>query len=452
MAISPIGSTSIFNVLPQLQQRQSILFSQLASGNRLFSAAIDPAALGVAQELTAQVNGLAQAQDNADTAINALQTADSAVQSQEGILQQERQLSLQAANDTLTTQDRQAIQAQVNQLNQGIDDVANQTQFNTQPLLKGQAGGAGISGGGAQAQNAAAINGVTSGTANIDVTSLATAGQVTGAGAINGSTFNGGGSVTVSGPNGSAAFSTQAGETIGQFVQQLNNSGLGVTASVNNAGQLQLTTTSGGSNQTVTVSAASGTDVANVLHLAAGSGSGTDATATVNGVAQTARGNHFNVVAAGTATGLQFDAGATGATQVTVTPHGQLTFQVGANSGQTVGASLSASDTRQLGVADLDLTTQAGAEQAISQIDQAIQRTSAQEASIGAEENRLTSASNNASSAQGNALSSRSLLEDTNVAEASSNLVSSLLVQHFSLFAMQQQANTFALQNALLAG
>lgn len=451
MAISPVGSgSSIFSILPQLEQRQSILFSQLASGNRLIGAAIDAAGLSVAQELTAQVNGLDQAQNNAATAINELQTAGSAVQSQQDILQQERQLSVEAANDTLTTSDRQAIQAQIDQLNQGINDIASQTQFNTKPLLNGQAGGLVISGGGPQAQAITGINGVTSGTININVTSLATSGQITGAAAINGSSFAGGGSVTISGPNGSQTFATQANETVGQFLQQVNSSGTGVTASVNNAGQLQLTTNAVGSNQTVTVSAASGSDVTSVLGLAAGSGSGTDATATVNGVAQTGQGDTFTVVGAGTATGLQFASTATGATQVTVTPSGPQVFQIGANAGQTENSSLNASNTEQLGLASLDVTAQAGAEQAISQIDQAIQRTSEHLGNIGATENQLTNSINNSSSAQVNASASRSLLADTNVAQASSNLVNSLMVQQFSLFAQQQQANTFALQSALL--
>ena len=451
MAISPVGSgSSIFSILPQLEQRQSILFGQLASGNRLISASIDAAGLSVSQEFTAQVNGLGQAQNNADMAVNELQTAGSAVQSQQGILQQERQLSVEAANDALTTSDRQAIQSQIDQLNQGINDISNQTQFNTKPLLNGQAGGLQISGGGTQAENITGINGVTSGNININVTSLATSGTVTGAAAVNGSSFNGGGSVTITGPNGSQTFATTNGETVGQFLQDVNSSGTGVTASVNNNGQLQLSTNAVGSNETVSVSAASGSDISNVLGLAAGSGSGTDATATVNGVAQTGNGNNFTTVGAGTATGLQFTAADTGATTVNVTSSGPQVFQIGANSGQTENSSLNASNTEQLGVANLDVTSQAGAEQAISQIDQAIQRTSSQLGNIGATINQLTNSSNNAGSAQQNAMSSRSLLADTNVAQASTDLVNSLVMQQFSLFAQQQQANTFALQSALL--
>jgi flagellin len=451
MAVSSLGSgSSIFSILPQLDQRQSLLFGQLASGNRLVSAAVDAAGLTSVQALTAQVNGLGQGQDNAEMAINELQTAGSAVQSQQGILQQERQLSLQAANDTLTTSDRQAIQSQLDQLNQGLNDISNQTQFNTKPLLNGSAGGLQISGGGDQAQDVTGINGVTSGTATINVTALATSGQVSGATPVNGSTFSGGGSVTITGSTGSATLSTHAGETVGEFVQQVNNSGAGVTASVNNAGHLQLTSNGVGSQQTVTVSAVSGADVSATLGLAAGSGSGTDATATVNGVAQTGQGNHFVTIGAGTATGLQFNAADTGTTQVTATSSGPQTFQIGANAGQSIQDSLDASNTEQLGVSHLDVTTAAGAEQAVGQIDQALQRTSAQLGNIGATENQLTNAANNAGSAQINASAARSVLADTNFAQASTDLVNSMVMQQFSLFAQQQQAGTFALQNTLL--
>ncbi|HEX6512953.1 MAG TPA: flagellin, partial [Chloroflexota bacterium] len=214
MAITPVGlSHSIFDLLPQLQQRQSTLSSQLASGNRLVSAAIDAAGLTVAEGLTAQVNGLGQAQANAQDANNLLQTAESAAGVQESIVQQERQLSVQAANGTLTASDQQAIQSQITQLNQGINDIANQTQFNTKRLLNGQFGGAQVAGGGLQAENVSAMPGVTNGTANIDVTALATAGTVTGATPVAASTLNGGGSVTITGPTGTATITTQAGET-----------------------------------------------------------------------------------------------------------------------------------------------------------------------------------------------------------------------------------------------
>ncbi|HLY64617.1 MAG TPA: hypothetical protein VKU60_03695, partial [Chloroflexota bacterium] len=158
------------------------------------------------------------------------------------------------------------------------------------------------------------------------------------------------------------------------------------------------------------------------------------------------------VIGAGSLIGLQFTASATGATTVTVTGAGPLTFQVGANANQTVQSRLQASNAEQLGVANLDVTTQAGAESAIGRTQQAVQTASTQLSQIGAAENALANAGNNASGGELQALSARSLVADTNVAQASTNLVSSLLLQTFSLFALQQQANMFALQGQLLVG
>src|SRR6185312_3473838 len=63
--------------------------------------------------------------------------------------QRMRTLALQASNDTLTTQDRQSIQAEINNLVQEVDRVARQTQFNSQNLLDGSFGAATVTGGGA---------------------------------------------------------------------------------------------------------------------------------------------------------------------------------------------------------------------------------------------------------------------------------------------------------------
>ena len=255
----------------------------------------------------------------------------------------------------------------------------------------------------------------------------------------------------ITGPHGSATFSTQNGEPVGQLIQQVNGAGIGVTAAVTSSGRLRLSTNEAGSNEVVTVSQANGSDITNTLGLAAGSsGAGTNARAAVNGVAQTGQGNSFTVIGAGSLTGLQFTAAATGTTTVRVTPSAARKFQVGANANQTIQGRLHASTTEQLGVGNIDVTTQAGAERAITQLDQAIQSTSSQLAQIGGQENRLLSAENNAATAQGNALSARSLVADTSIAQASTNLVNSLVLQHFSLFALQQQANSFALQSALL--
>lgn len=125
----------------------SIISSQLAksmerlsSGLRINRASDDAAGLAISEKILAQVNGLNQAVRNAQDAISLVQTGEGALQETHSILQRMRELAVQAANDTLTGEDRQAIQAELDQLLQEIDRIASNTQFNTTRLLDGSAG------------------------------------------------------------------------------------------------------------------------------------------------------------------------------------------------------------------------------------------------------------------------------------------------------------------------
>src|SRR5579859_5984070 len=122
--------------------------AKLSSGLRISSAADDAAGLAISQKLTTQVNGFDQGGRNAQDAISMIQTGESALNTTHSILQRMRQLAVQSANDTNTTQDRQNIQDEINQLISEIDRIAQQTDFNTKKLLDGSAGGASAAGGG----------------------------------------------------------------------------------------------------------------------------------------------------------------------------------------------------------------------------------------------------------------------------------------------------------------
>src|SRR5207248_37220 len=134
-----VSSTSRtpFPTIQELQRQQSVLFGQLASGNRITSAAIDPAGLAVAQQLTSQINGLGQAQNNIGDALSLLKTGEGALGNQESVLQQERTLAVQAGDAALNSGDLQSIQSQIQQLNQGLDQTGQQAQFNGIALLNG---------------------------------------------------------------------------------------------------------------------------------------------------------------------------------------------------------------------------------------------------------------------------------------------------------------------------
>jgi len=93
--------------------------------------------MNIATKLTAQVKGLNQAARNVNDTSSMLKTAESALSENNNLLQRLRELAVQAGNDTNTAADRQALQAEADQLVSEIDRVANQVQYNGQALLDG---------------------------------------------------------------------------------------------------------------------------------------------------------------------------------------------------------------------------------------------------------------------------------------------------------------------------
>lgn len=111
--------------------------ARLSSGLRINSAKDDAAGLAISERMTAQVNGLTQARRNANDGISVAQTAEGALQTSGDILQRIRTLAVQSANDTNSSSDRQALQAEVSQLISEFDRIATTTQFNGLNLLDG---------------------------------------------------------------------------------------------------------------------------------------------------------------------------------------------------------------------------------------------------------------------------------------------------------------------------
>ncbi|MEO5334255.1 MAG: flagellin FliC [Magnetococcus sp. YQC-5] len=112
-------------------------FQRLASGLRINSARDDAAGLTITTRMTSQIRGLNQAARNANDAISMVQVVEGALEETTNALQRIRELSIQAANDTLMTSDRLAVQKEINQLLSEIDRIATQTKFNNQVLLSG---------------------------------------------------------------------------------------------------------------------------------------------------------------------------------------------------------------------------------------------------------------------------------------------------------------------------
>jgi flagellin len=116
---------------------------QLSTGKRINSAADDAAGLAIANKMTSQIRGLNQAVRNANDAISVAQTAEGATNEISNMLQRMRELAVQSANDSNSSADRTALQAEVTELIDEIDRIATNTEFNGSALLTGSAGTSG---------------------------------------------------------------------------------------------------------------------------------------------------------------------------------------------------------------------------------------------------------------------------------------------------------------------
>jgi len=103
---------------------------RLSSGLRINRAADDAAGLAIAEGFRSQVRGTSVAQRNSQDGISLVQTAEGALSETTNILQRIRELSVQAANGTNSTQNRTDLDTEVQELLEQIDDIANRTEFN----------------------------------------------------------------------------------------------------------------------------------------------------------------------------------------------------------------------------------------------------------------------------------------------------------------------------------
>lgn len=138
-----IAAMNAYRNLSSTQNAMATSLERLSSGLRINRAADDAAGLAISETLRAQANGLNQATANAQDGISLIQTAEGGLNESHAILQRMRQLTVQAGNDTNDSNARDAITAEVTQLNAELDRIANTTQFNGVKLLDGSHTGAG---------------------------------------------------------------------------------------------------------------------------------------------------------------------------------------------------------------------------------------------------------------------------------------------------------------------
>lgn len=469
MALKINTNLSSINAQKNLSRADDAIKTPLertSSGKRINSAKDDAAGLAIAARLATQILGTNVAIRNTNDGISLAQTAEGALQETADTLQRIRELSIQSANATNSTSDRQALQAEVNQLTAELNRVAETTEFNGQKILDGSFGSALFQVGANENETIAAT---TANFQNDQYGDYRLEGEGSSVGA--GSRLATAGSVDITGADGSASVTYAAGasakavsEAINQVSEQTGVEGSARTQAAlafTAAGGYQLNLTAdNGVTETVGFNIESSQGVESLQQAAAAINDYTDSTGIVaavneNGsgivlthyegenitISDTAQANAGDVTVS-TATGSQTLVSDTAADTAVVT--GQITFDASQNfiASGTAGAVVnSASQSAQLlKVAELDVTTVDQASQSLAIIDAAISRVSLQRANFGALQSKFESAVRNSEVYTENLSASRSRIEDADYAKETAELTRQQIL-NASGIAMLGQAN-----------
>lgn len=474
------------NALGKNNQATNKSLQKLSTGFRINGASDDAAGLAISEKMRGQISGLKQASANAQDGISLLQTAEGGLDQTHSILQRMRELAVQSASDTNTTDDRNKIQAEVDQLAKEISRISNTTEFNTQNLLAGGLSDTFHIGANANQNIAVSVSAM-------DAKTLGVAGNIITAASVTtaGSTALNISSVSRSLENDNSynvkitaavAASYKADRT---STQTFKNSG--------SAGTLQIAditayTGTVDADYLVKVASATGATVSSISYS---TDNGTSWT-TVNGDFTTNSGVSidgmkmqfsggtvqagdtfsFGVTAAYTTIQLTTAVGAATASNVgsSVTVHkGDTSAVVGdSNLDQTVSIQFKYTDlsagtgsvsfnaksvdssaavlnnrdvaSNAVVVAGINVSTQANANNAITTIDKAINAVSAQRSQLGAYQNRLTNTIDNLNTSNENITASESRIRDVDMSSEMMNYQKNNILQQAAT-AMLAKAN-----------
>lgn len=442
------------------QKTMQLAIQRLSSGLRINSAKDDAAGLSISERMTAQVRGMNQAIRNANDGISLSQTAEGAMQETTNILQRMRELSLQSANSTNNSGDRQAIQEEVNQLKSELDRIALNTEFNGQRILDGSFSSASFQvGANANQTINFAIGSIKS--SSIGGIAQETGTEVSAAASTDITIAVGGGPATT--VNSSAGFTGNAYQDATSAYAKaaaINSAGVaGVSVTANTTG----TQTVGGIGGTAAdtynlsingVAIFTNEDVATALtntqlrDAINGVSNQTGVIASLNGGDLTltaSDGRNIDVTESGTG----FTAGTDGLTVTGGDFAGVLrgNLAISATDTLTIGGTvatigLSASIAKDSnGIDTIDVSTASGAQSAILRLDSALSSVSSNRAAMGALQNRFESTISNLQNVSENLSAARSRIQDADFAAETANLTKGQILQQAGT-AMLAQANS----------
>ena len=133
--IAAMNAQRQFNMI---ETRRAKSIEKLSSGYRVNRAADDAASLSISEKMRRQIRGLTQGVQNTLEGVSICQVGDGALAEVHDMLNRITELSVKAANGTLSQEDRSYIQQEINELIQEIDRIGDTTTFNEIPLFQGK--------------------------------------------------------------------------------------------------------------------------------------------------------------------------------------------------------------------------------------------------------------------------------------------------------------------------
>ncbi len=404
--------------------------NKLSSGYKINQAADDAAGLNISEKMRAQIRGLNQAGENIQDGLSLINTADGALANiLDPNLQRLKELAVQASNDTLTDDDRQKVQQEVDQIIKGISDIASNTEFNGMFLLAGTSDKDG--------------NSITSGSLAQYVQQVTTSGGITDKYTYNSIDY-------------ASAIIDFSNINSASDVAKLNGEGVYYTCcTCNQAYSIKFvngnpdTSKLNDSNPVMEVDVSTitnGTDLVNkIIETAYGQqGFVYDPTppnlnTLPNGATNFVK--HFSQLASDGGKlyiydyrpenyGMNWPSNGSGVFELNVFGEPgeekdlflHLDIQVGSNFGQSVRVSIPNITVEQLNIDPLPVNSQENANSAITIIENAIKRVSSARSTIGAYQNMFEHAYNNVKNAEENLTKAESTLLDTDMAKETSKL------------------------------
>jgi len=481
-----IASLSAQNALNKSQSSLETSLERLSSGLRINSAKDDAAGLAIVDRMTSQIRGLNQAVRNANDGLSVSQTAEGALQESSNIMQRMRELSVQSANDSNSASDRSAIQQEVAQLQNELNRISETTTYNGKSLLDGSFASQSFQVG-ANANETIEVS-ITSASATVLGSQSATTAQNIGTaavGALTAPAANGvvDSDITITGALGAGTANYAAGATASEIAALVNGqtTNTGVTATAANSvsltsfttGTLSFTLSStDGSNVTqgtatnVSATVTSATDLTALRNDINESTASTGITATINATGDgidltNTTGDDIVIETASNGAGASTDPFAVNGAALTeagadsIRVAGQVSFSssgafiLDAAAAETVldvaiVAAASVSSTLS-SVADIDVSTRAGANDALDVLDRALATITDSRAGLGAIQNRLDSTISNLSNISENVSAARSRIEDADFAAETAELTRSQILQQAGISVLSQ-ANTLPQQ------